>query len=183
MSNEHSITINIKQTDDNKTFGVMILKSASVLELKQLCQEISKVPPSHQNLVYNGKILSDNSLLEDLKIEDDHTIILVRTMTQEEKEKKKMNQAPRGTNQPLTNMYGSTNVNPTSLNTNPFGGLTGLGGLVTNDLTGLGGMGNMDMYQTLNMLSDPNYQQMMNSVSLLFTYVLIYLGAFKSFNT
>lgn len=167
MSNEN-IKINIKQTNTNQQFELEISKSTSILELKQACQEKCSLPPENQNLVYKGKILSDEKLVSDYNMGDGHTVILVKKMTQSEKDQAK-NSLP---NTNTTNMFGGQGNIQTNLNSNnPFGRLTGFGGLTgPGNLGGLAGFGNpqnMDinqMNQALNLMSDPNYQQMMNQV-------------------
>jgi hypothetical protein len=171
MSEEH-ITLSIKQTNTNNSFDVIILKSNTIKELKLACQEKTNLLPENQNLVYKGRILSDEKLLSDYNIGNGHTIILVKKMSSEEKEKAKTSTSSSTTT--TTNMYGGQGNIQTNLNTNnPFGRLTGFGGLTgSGNLGGLGGMGNLQnldtnqMNQALNMMSDPAYQQMMNSVSL-----------------
>ena len=166
---DDQINISIKQTNNNQVFDVKILKSNTVLELKSACQEKSDLPPVNQNLVYKGRILSDEKLVSDYNIAEGHTLILVKKLSQEEKEQAKKTSSESST---TTNMYGTQGTTQTNLNANnPFGRLTGFGGLTgTGNLGGLGGMsslGNMDMNQmnqAMNLMSDPAYQQMMNNV-------------------
>lgn len=165
---EDKIKINIKQTNTNQQYELEILKSNTILELKLACQEKSSLPPENQNLVYKGRILSDEKLVSDYNMGEGHTVILVKKMTQEEKEKAKSSTPQTNT----TNMFGGQGDTQTNLNSNnPFGRLTGFGGLTgPGNLGGLGGFGNLQnmdmnqMNQALNLMSDPNYQQMMNQV-------------------
>jgi hypothetical protein len=167
---EEQITLSIKQTNTNSSFEVIVLKSNTIKELKLACLEKTSLPPENQNLVYKGRILSDEKLLSDYNVGNGHTIILVKKISSEEKEKAKTSNPTVST----PNMYGGQgNVQTNLNNNNPFGRLTGFGGLTgSGNLGGLGGMGNLQnldmnqINQAMNMMSDPAYQQMMNSVKL-----------------
>jgi len=82
------IEVNIKLQSNNKIYNIPIRKLDKVLKLKEYCQILSKIPPNQQNLLYKGKILSDEKLINDYNIENNHNIILVK------KEKLKIINAP-----------------------------------------------------------------------------------------
>lgn len=77
---DDTITLKIKMSTNNTLFEVSISKSATVKELKNACSadDKSKISPPEQNLVYKGRILADEKLLNDYNIANDHTIILVK---------------------------------------------------------------------------------------------------------
>ena len=72
------IEVNIKFESNNQIYNIPIRKLDTVLKLKEYCQILSKIPPDQQNLLYKGKILSNEKLINDYNIENNHNIILVK---------------------------------------------------------------------------------------------------------
>ena len=72
------IEVNIKLASNNKIYNLPIRKSDTVLKLKEYCKIISNIPEDQQNLLYKGKILLDEKLINYYNIENDHNIILVK---------------------------------------------------------------------------------------------------------
>ena len=72
------IEVNIKLQSNNKIYNIPIRKLDTVLKLKEYCQILSKISPDQQNLLYKGKILSDDKSINDYNIENNHNIILVK---------------------------------------------------------------------------------------------------------
>ena len=72
------IEVNIKLESNNKIYNIPIRKLDTVLKLKEYCKILSKIPPDQQNLLYKGKILSDEKLINDYNIENNQNIILVK---------------------------------------------------------------------------------------------------------
>ena len=72
------IEVNIKLKANNKVYNLPIRTSETILKLKEYCQIISNIPPAQQNLLYKGKILSNEKLIKDYEIENNHDIILVK---------------------------------------------------------------------------------------------------------
>ena len=85
MSEEQQINIKIKLTNNNLNFDVKLLPSQTVLDLKKACSEQAGLTEKEQNLVYKGRILADEKLVKDYNIQNDHTIILVKKMSNSEK--------------------------------------------------------------------------------------------------
>ena len=154
---DDQINIKIKQTNNNQTFDVSIFKENTVLELKKACADKSGLSESQQNLVYKGRILSDEKLVGDYNIAEGHTIIMVKKVSQDEKDKSKTTEPTTTTN----TLPGTGSVNP-----NPMFGQGGLGDFGGMGLGG-GNMGGMDLNSALNMMNNPMYMQMMNSVNKL----------------
>lgn len=77
MAENNEITIKIKLTNNNSTFDVKILPTASVVDLKKACVEKSTFSIEEQNMVYKGRILADDKNINDYNVQNDHTIILV----------------------------------------------------------------------------------------------------------
>ena len=88
MSEELEINIKIKLTNNNLNFDVKLLPSQTVLDLKKACSEKSGLSEKEQNLVYKGRILSDEKLVKDYNVQNDHTVILVKKMSNNEKKSK-----------------------------------------------------------------------------------------------
>jgi ubiquilin len=73
------ITFNVKASTENK-ISVTISGSATVSELKEKLSgdEYSKVPPAQQRLIYSGRVLKDPDRLDTYKIQNGHTVHLVK---------------------------------------------------------------------------------------------------------
>jgi hypothetical protein len=65
-------------TANAQIYNLKILKSDTIQAVKEKCEKETKIPPESQNLVYKGRILSNEKLVSDYKIDNDHTIILVK---------------------------------------------------------------------------------------------------------
>ena len=72
------IEVNIKLAANNQIYSLPIRKTETILKLKEYCQIISNIPPAQQNLLYKGKILSNEKLIKGYEIENNHEIILVK---------------------------------------------------------------------------------------------------------
>jgi len=72
------IEVNIKLASNNKIYNIPIRKLDTILKLKEYCQIISNIPQDKQNLIYEGKILSDEKLINDYNINNNHNIILIK---------------------------------------------------------------------------------------------------------
>ncbi|KAI3654742.1 hypothetical protein MP228_000122 [Amoeboaphelidium protococcarum] len=71
------IKLNIKQSNDIK-YHVEIEKTSTVLQLKEKIASEKEIPANEQRLIYSGRVLKDPDTLETYKIEDGHTIHLVK---------------------------------------------------------------------------------------------------------
>ena len=131
---EEEIEVKIKMTANAQVYAVKILKSDTIQTLKEKCQKETEVPPESQNLVYKGRILTNEKLVSDYKIENGHTIILVKkhTPAQTTTESKPTSSntttntnANPNTNSNTTNNNNSSNNNNNnkSLNNNPYMGM------------------------------------------------------------
>ena len=72
------IEVNIKIAANNQIYSLPIRKTETILKLKEYCQIISNIPPAQQNLLYKGKMLSNEKLIKDYDIKNNHEIILVK---------------------------------------------------------------------------------------------------------
>jgi ubiquilin len=72
------IEVNIKLESNNKIYNIPIRKLDTVLKLKEYCQILSEIPPAQQNLLYKGKLLSDEKFINDYNIKNNDNIILVK---------------------------------------------------------------------------------------------------------
>jgi hypothetical protein len=72
------IEVNIKLQENNQIYTLPIGKSDTVLKLKEYCKIISNIPQDQQNLLYKGKILLDEKLINDYNIENNNDIILAK---------------------------------------------------------------------------------------------------------
>jgi len=185
------IQIKIKMTSNAQVYTVKVAKNDTILKLKEECEKETKIPPKSQNLVYKGRILANEKLISDYNIENDHTIILVKKHTAPAPtENKPPTTTTTNTNTNTnnnTNTNTNTNTNPNTNNNagnnqNPFMGMGGqmpdlsslLGNIDPNQINnmmqsmgglgGLGGLGGMNQQAIGQLLSNPMYMQMMNSM-------------------
>ena len=140
-------------TSNAKVYTVKVLKSDTIQILKEKVQKESEIPPESQNLVYKGRILSNEKLISDYKIENDHTIILVKrhapstTTTENKTTTSKTTTTTTNTNNNTENTSNTNNNTNNTNNTNnnnnpnPFMGMGGMGGQMP-DLSSI--MGNID---------------------------------------
>ena len=92
------IEVNIKLASNNLIYNIPIRKADTILKLKEYCHKISNIPQDQQNLIYKGKILSNEKVISDYEIENNHNIILVK------KEKSKPVNAPLLDNSDSSNL-------------------------------------------------------------------------------
>ncbi|RLV91452.1 Ubiquitin domain-containing protein DSK2 [Spathaspora sp. JA1] len=74
------ITVTIKSSGDKKyevTFDVTI----TVLELKELIAQQAEIPAESQRLIYSGKVLKDGETVSSYKVQNGHTIHLVKSIS------------------------------------------------------------------------------------------------------
>lgn len=76
MSTE--ITIKVKQTTNNTFIDLQTSLETTVLALKIKIQELTKINPEQQTLIYKGKILVDDKTISDYSLQDSNTVILVK---------------------------------------------------------------------------------------------------------
>ncbi|KAG0671167.1 hypothetical protein C6P45_001180 [Maudiozyma exigua] len=72
-----SITIHIKCGQDN--WEVSVEPTDTIEQLKKTIKEITEIPEDSQRLIYSGKILKDPETVESYKIQDGHSIHLVKS--------------------------------------------------------------------------------------------------------
>jgi len=72
------IEVNIKIKENNRIYNIPIRKSDTILKLKEYCKIISNIPQDQQNLIFKGKILSDEKLINDYNIDNNNDIFLVK---------------------------------------------------------------------------------------------------------
>jgi hypothetical protein len=154
MSESDIVNIKIKQTNTNQTFDLSISKSLSILELKQACVEKSGLNETQQNLVFKGRILADDKFMTDYNIQSDNTLILVKKVSKEDKNKSKSSE---GATQPTINPFAGHVSNP-FLNNN-----AGLGAVP-------GELPNIDMNTAMTLMQNPEFSQMMSSVINIFLF-------------
>ena len=162
---EEEIQVKIKMTSNAQVYTVKVLKSDTILTLKEKCQKETEVPPESQNLVYKGRILANEKLVSDYKIENDHTIILVKkhSPSQPSTESKPTssnttantsnnNANANNINNNANNNTNNNNNNNSNWNNNPF---MGMGGGQMPDLSQLGDlMGNIDPNELNSMMQN-----------------------------
>lgn len=73
-----TIKINIKSSGDKK-YEVSVDTSSSIEDLKVIISAEADVPPERQRLIYSGKVLKDSETVALYKIQDGHTVHLVKS--------------------------------------------------------------------------------------------------------
>lgn len=112
MASSDDISIVFKVSGGTQ-FNISVPKNLTVKDLKDRISEPSNVPSSQQRLIYKGRILKDNDSLDDMKVENGHTMHLVKSgvQTDNQKTQKTLNQAPDSN-------FSSGNTQSTNNNTN-----------------------------------------------------------------
>ena len=191
---EDEIQVKIKMTANAQIYNLKILKSDTIQAVKEKCEKETKIPPETQNLVYKGRILSNEKLVSDYKIDNDHTIILVKKhipsssgstenkpTSQNTNTNTNTNTDNNNTNSNTNNSNNNTSSNNNNNNPNPFMGLGGnmpdlsqlgslLGNIDPNELNNMmqnmGGLGNMGVNPNMigQIFSNPMYMQMLTNL-------------------
>lgn len=73
-----TIKIHIKSSGDKK-YEVSVDTSSSIEDLKVIILAEADVPPERQRLIYSGKVLKDTETVASYKIQDGHTVHLVKS--------------------------------------------------------------------------------------------------------
>lgn len=80
---EHSPTmtvINIKiKSSGDKKYDVEVDTDATIEDLKVIISAVADVPPENQRLIYSGKVLKDPETVSFYKIQNDHSVHLVKS--------------------------------------------------------------------------------------------------------
>lgn len=74
------VTIHVKSSSDAK-FTLTLPRSMTVLELKEKLggSDYADIPADRQRLIYSGRVLKDPETLDSYKVQDGHTIHLVKS--------------------------------------------------------------------------------------------------------
>lgn len=151
------VNLTIKCSNADKT-NIKIELSATVLDLKVKISEVLSVPASQQRLIYKGRVLKDDSTLENYDIQDEHTVHMVK------------GSAPSTVNQPASSSSVSSSAGnmsysappPSSQSANPMANMFGAGGLGGTIGTG-GAAPDMSRMHEQLMRNPEMMQQIMNS--------------------
>lgn len=170
------INIKIKSSGDKK-YNVEVDTEATIEDLKVLISAVADVPPENQRLIYSGKFLKDPETVASYKIQNDHSVHLVRNAGA--KGANPATAAATGSpSQSTSSATGSTNAIPANLaagqgSFNPLADLTGAryagyAQLPSASMFGPdGGMGAFqDPEQLEQLILSPALQQQMNAVVL-----------------
>ncbi|EGF99794.1 uncharacterized protein MELLADRAFT_112416 [Melampsora larici-populina 98AG31] len=153
-----TISLNIKAPGDSK-LSLSISTSKTVLDLKKLISEITdpKVLPESQRLIYSGRVLKDESILSEYKIQSGHSIHMVKGSPKPQTSSSSTQQIPTNLNagqqisgNPLAPLLNATNQIPAF---NPFADM----GINHNDPNmAMNMMDNPQVIQSITrMLEDP----------------------------
>jgi len=146
---DNQITINIKAPSDSK-LSLSISLSKTVWDLKKLISESTnpKVEAENQRLIYSGRVLKDESLLSEYKIQSGHSIHMVKG-------------APRPPNPPPATQQIPSNLNAgQQIAGNPLAPLLN----ATNQIPGFNpfadlGINTNDPNMAMNMMNNPQVLQ------------------------
>ncbi|KAI5960092.1 uncharacterized protein KGF55_004815 [Candida pseudojiufengensis] len=174
------ITITVKSSGDKK-YEISFNPSITILDLKNKIEEKSSIPSSSQRLIYSGKVLKDDQTAESYKIQNGHTIHLVKSAnasTSSSSSTPAANSSTTSTtNQNQTSSQQSQPSVPSNIaagqgSFNPLADLTGARYAGYTQLPSAsmfgpdGGMNSNlpDPEQLNSMLSNPMFQEQMNSM-------------------
>jgi ubiquilin len=158
---DDKITIKIKYQGDN-VYEFSISPSSTVLDLKKMIAEKTNVQAANQKVIFKGKILKDADTLSTYKVEGGSTMHMVQsnlgnTTTSSSDVKQETTTTSSNTS------GGSSNTQQQqSQNLGGFGGFGNLGGF--GNFGGFGGGGNLGGQNLNQVMSDPNFQTMMQNL-------------------
>lgn len=162
---------NIRSAGDKK-YEISAEPSLTVGEFKKLVEQEANIPHNEQRLIYSGRVLKDTETLASYKVQDGHSIHLVKSV------KKASTSSATGTSS-SSSTTGNADAIPNNIaagiNANdPLAGLTGARyagyglNLPSADMFGpdggLGGMPNPPNEEQMSeMMQSPMFQEMMNN--------------------
>ncbi|KAB5589148.1 Deubiquitination-protection protein dph1 [Ceratobasidium theobromae] len=150
-SDPNQVTLNIKGPSELK-LSITISTSKTVLELKQAIAEKSDVAADRQRLIYSGRVLKDEDALSVYKVQNAHTVHMVKGAP------KPTASGSSTTPQPLPTMQTGQTSTETLLN-----GPRGHGALAGLNMADLfGGANPNDPNMMQNMLSSPQFMEQMS---------------------
>ena len=74
MSNTIDLII---KTINNEVYNYTVGLDSTILSLKSLIRETTSIDEERQRLIYKGRVLIDETIINDYKIENGHTIHMV----------------------------------------------------------------------------------------------------------
>jgi len=72
------MNIKVKAARGGSKYEFKVSGKMAVAELKKQVQEKSEIKSEEQRLIYKGRVLKDEQTMDDLKIKENDTILLVR---------------------------------------------------------------------------------------------------------
>lgn len=170
-----TMKVHIKSSGDKK-YEVTVDASSTIEDLKVIISAEADVPPERQRLIYSGKVLKDTETVASYKIQDGHTIHLVKSAAPKA-EAATGSASPTGSTTGAASPANSGSV-PSNLaagqgSFNPLADLTGARYAGYTQLPSAsmfgpdGGMGAFpDPDQMNDMMSSPMFQEQMNALLL-----------------
>lgn len=126
-ADESPIAFTVKSSNDVKyTLTLPLSTQVSELKEKLSAPEYADTPPERQRLIYSGRVLKDNETLGTYKIQDGHTVHLVKSAASNQRQnpptQSTSTSAPAGSS--ATPAGVPTNL-ASGTGNNPLAGLTG----------------------------------------------------------
>ena len=164
-----SITIHVKCGQDN--WEVTVEPTDTIEQLKKTIKEITEIPEDSQRLIYSGKILKDPETVESYKIQDGHSIHLVKSGLRKNNNNNSTSQQNSNSGTPATNTV------PSNIATGQTGGFNPLNDLTSARYAGYLNMPSADMFgpdggmnnvpnqdEMIRMMENPMVQSQMNEM-------------------
>lgn len=153
-----SITVNVKGPSEIK-LTVTISLDSTVRSLKEkIAEQRSDVPADSQRLIYSGKVLKDEETLQSYKLQNNHTVHMVRSAARSAPSTGNPASAQPTTSQPASGASAAAQGVPTSFGAGQAFGSDPLAALNRADLAGphMANLGR-DLFQGTGMNpNDPN---------------------------
>lgn len=162
-----TITINIKSSGDSK-YEITVDPTSTVEDLKVIISAKADVPPERQRLIYSGKVLKDTETVSSYKIQNGHTVHLVKSAAPKPAAAESVVASA-----PDSNSQAPSNIAAGQGSFNPLADLTGARYAGYTQLPSAsmfgpdGGMGAFPDPELMNsMMLNPMFQEQMNSLLL-----------------
>ncbi|CCH60823.1 hypothetical protein TBLA_0D03230 [Henningerozyma blattae CBS 6284] len=165
------MTISVHIKSGQNTWDVEIEASSTIKDFKDKIAIVSEIPAPNQRLIYSGKILKDDQTIESYKIQDGHSIHMVKSGAHATASSTTNSMTTTNTTAPQNNNGSSGMSTGRGSGFNPLSDLTsaryaGYTNLPSADMFGPdgGSFASQSQDDMLHMLENPVFQSQMNEM-------------------
>lgn len=170
-----TISVHVKSGQNNWTVNVEV--TATIKQMKEAIAVESEVPADNQRLIYSGKILKDDQTVESYKIQDGHSVHMVKSGGARNSGNDNNASTTTGANSASANSGSAASTVPSNFSAGQTGGFNPLADLTGARYAGFANLPSADMFgpdggmnnapnpeAMLGMLENPVFQSQMNEM-------------------